>query len=84
MLYNSNLLILGDFNIPEFQDCYCHLKNPTDIYNTTCQFASFFDIKQYNHILNENNRLLDLVYTNLNCRVVSIEKTGETSPSLIS
>ncbi len=69
-LFSSNLVILGDFNIKEYNDCSNNIRNPTSLFDATCQMANFFSVSQFNDIPNENNRLLDLVFSNVdNCKV---------------
>lgn len=65
LLYNQNILILGDFNNPN----YCNNDNNT---KTIClnNFSSFFNLNQLNNITNVNGRMLDLVFSNLKCEVM--------------
>jgi hypothetical protein len=71
-LYDSNLLIVGDFNVPDYVNGVCgHSKA-----STSCQLLNnlicFYDLKQCNNVRNSNNRLLDLVFVNrcLSCSVI--------------
>ncbi|KAH0818010.1 hypothetical protein GEV33_004781 [Tenebrio molitor] len=71
-LYDSNLLIVGDFNVPDYISGVCgHSKA-----STSCQLLNnlicFYDLKQCNNVRNSNNRLLDLVFVNrcLSCSVI--------------
>jgi hypothetical protein len=71
-LYDSNLLIVGDFNVPDYVSGVCgHSKA-----STSCQLLNnlicFYDLKQCNNVRNSNNRLLDLVFVNrcLSCSVI--------------
>jgi hypothetical protein len=71
-LYDSNLLIVGDFNVPDYVNGVCgHSKA-----STSCQLPNnlicFYDLKQCNNVRNSNNRLLDLVFVNrcLSCSVI--------------
>ena len=60
----NNVILLGDFNIPNY------VLNPSD--NSVLTIAAFMNIlnlKQYNNVLNANGRLLDLVFSDLNCLV---------------
>ena len=61
----DNVLILGDFNITNFN---------SNIIDTKCQlmqsFLEFVNMKQFNNVENVNGRLLDLVISDLpNCNV---------------
>lgn len=67
-LFSSSLLILGDFNITEFYDCY-NGQQFTNNFNTVMNLANLFSLDQCNQILNDNNRLLDLVFSSVNCVV---------------
>lgn len=55
---------MGDFNISEYI-----LRTPSRNYNYLQHFINFFNLEQYNYILNVNNRLLDLILSNLSCSV---------------
>lgn len=68
-LNDAHILILGDFNIPEYVKLLdCQEKNLTVLaLNNFCQF---FNLEQFNFIRNTNNRLLDLVLANFNCTVI--------------
>jgi hypothetical protein len=61
-LYDSNLLIVGDFNVPDYVSGVCGHSRAS----TSCQLLnnliSFYDLKQCNNVRNNNNRLLDLVF----------------------
>lgn len=69
----SNIIILGDFNIPDF----VHAANMSvssshltsfSLINNLC---NYFDLTQLNSALNNHNRLLDLVLSNVqDCSVV--------------
>ncbi len=67
-LYEKQLLILGDFNVSEYHDCLI-TSTTSPRFQVLSEFANFFSLKQYNLDLNENNRLLDLVYANVDCSV---------------
>lgn len=65
VVLQPNLLILGDFNAPN----YCKnsiIDNQTRIINNFIEFSS---TKQLNNINNNSDRILDLIISNLNCRV---------------
>ncbi|XP_063932848.1 uncharacterized protein LOC135144722 [Zophobas morio] len=83
--YNSNVVIIGDFNIPEFFASVDGL-----ISGKSLALSSLMDtlnVKQYNNILNKNNRLLDLVLTNTSCSVLKSDdplvEEDPVHPSLI-
>mgnify|MGYP005983473333 CR=1 FL=1 len=83
--YNSNVVIIGDFNIPEFFASVDGL-----ISGKSLGLSSLMDtlnVKQYNNILNKNNRLLDLVLTNTSCSVLKSDdplvEEDPVHPSLI-
>lgn len=63
---NGNILILGDFNIPSFNN---------NIFDTKRQlmhaFLEFTNTTQFNNIVNINGRLLDLVLSDLKTCTVS-------------
>jgi hypothetical protein len=58
VLYGSDLLVLGDFNVPDFRS---HVSGPASV-STSCRivtnFINFYNLKQCNGILNTNGRLL--------------------------
>ena len=55
-IFNSDLLLLGDFNIPDYN-------------SNISNFQNFLELQQFNSINNVNNRLLDLVLANKECEV---------------
>lgn len=67
-MYDSDILIVGDFNIPEFNECYNTCAS-TNNYVAIRNLANFFNLSQYNSILNVNNRTLDLVFCNKYCKI---------------
>lgn len=67
-IYGSDVLILGDFNIPEY--ITCHIKNTSSqIVSTLLNFCNFFNLQQYNFVPNSLGRVLDLVLSNRRCVV---------------
>ena len=60
----DNILILGDFNIPQFIQ-----NNDNILVHTLNNFCSFMNFIQYNCVKNASNKLLDLVFSNVHCRV---------------
>lgn len=63
-LYDSKLVVLGDFNIPEYA-CNTRTAKTSALDN----FSDFFGLTQNNFVFNQNNKLLDLVLTNWSCLV---------------
>ena len=61
-LYGNNIVILGDFNIP-------NLSSGGPKVDVLSNFAQLFALDQYNHVYNSNNAILDLVLSNISCRV---------------
>lgn len=65
-IIGANILIIGDFNIPD------HSANPGHpLSKSLNNFAQFLNLEQKNNILNQNNRTLDLVYSNYGSCYVS-------------
>lgn len=75
---NDNYLIVGDFNIPSAQwtdmDGNSHLSmvgvGDKFAYSLS-NFLNFSNLKQFNKIRNINGRLLDLIFTDMDCCVCS-------------
>ena len=63
--YKNHVIFVGDFNITEYATGDL-IDKKTRIINN---FVEFFDLAQLNYVLNSNNRLLDLVLSNLKCEV---------------
>lgn len=59
-LIDKPCILLGDFNIPQFSVNFSACAKSTT-FNLLC---TSLQLKQYNHIVNCNNRLLDLVLSN--------------------
>jgi len=63
-ILNSNIVVLGDFNIPNFVhgrgDRKCEL---------ACGFMNVLSLGQFNFVTNSYHRCLDLVFCNFNCNV---------------
>jgi hypothetical protein len=75
MLFDNNLLIIGDFNMPDFltlsqSRCYA---STSSIYTHFSRFLNFFNMRQFNKIVNSIGRLLDLVVCNKSCRVAKAD-----------
>lgn len=68
-LYESDFIIIGDFNIPRLAEYY-HNDKERDVHvDLLLNFLEFFDCKQHNYVSNNNNRILDLVISRLQCNV---------------
>lgn len=59
----TNLIILGDFNIPSYATYKDAIFDVPNVISNIRNFSSFLGVTQYNSILNINERLLDLVFT---------------------
>ncbi len=68
-LYDSQLLIVGDFNIPEYHNCFSSNIIHTNIYCACDNFCKFFGLHQKNFVFNSYERLLDLAFSNFDCQV---------------
>lgn len=64
-----NVLVVGDFNVPNFTNI--NLNDAKS--NIVNHFIAFSNFKQFNNILNVNNRLLDLVLSDIKCSVFKDE-----------
>lgn len=72
-LLNSNTVVMGDFNAPKLSGTLEAL-DPNSLATdreslALIEFSALFDLVQYNKVLNDDNRSLDLVYTNMSCTV---------------
>ncbi|KAJ8965587.1 hypothetical protein NQ317_011574 [Molorchus minor] len=78
---DPNILICGDFNINK----YISDSNDTKV-RLINNFMAFLDVKQYNTVLNANERLLDLILGNFKCDIsrddIPIVKEDRHHPSL--
>lgn len=72
-IYGSDLLIIGDFNIPEYSEYLTNRLPPTTKISELQNLCSFFDLAQYNMITNTSGRLLDLVLYNKTCTVTAAD-----------
>lgn len=72
LLNDSNALILGDINISELNNFYRNgvRSTLTDIFE---DFLSITDMSQINRIENINNRILDVIVSNIQCNVEKTE-----------
>lgn len=71
-LKDSNILILGDLNIPELHDYYNRGVSST-LVNSFKYFLSATDLIQYNKVANIENRILDVIIANVQCNVEKSE-----------
>ena len=62
--YGSQLIVLGDFNCPDFVSCSKNNLSFSTTYQCIANFMLFYNLKQCNNILNTNGRLLDLILIN--------------------
>ena len=65
-MYGSDILIMGDFNIPEYAVGSFSRAN-----NALRQFMNFYNLEQHNIIVNINDRILDVILCNM---VYSVKK----------
>jgi hypothetical protein len=63
----NNIIILGDFNIPQFIQKDKYNCNLVTVIN---RFSQYLSLKQFNDIKNLSHRLLDLVFSSLECVVI--------------
>lgn len=68
-IYGSNILIFGDFNIPEYYAYHINKVRSRNV-NSLLNFMNYLNISQHNFISNSNNKILDLVLCNKPCNVV--------------
>lgn len=78
-------ILLGDFNVPQFYNhsiAVCVDKLAEMVHD----FAAYIGLSQFNSILNDKNRLLDLVFCSLHCEVTQamepLVKPGMYHPPL--
>lgn len=72
-LHGSNIMIYGDFNIPNYVDsCSCDIIGDARC-NILSNFLNYLDLKQYNTVLNNRGRILDMVLSNLSCTVHGLD-----------
>lgn len=72
ILYGSNMILLGDFNIPDFVNSM-ETSTSSNVICTLNEFMSLFALSQFNSTLNVNRRLLDLVLANFPCDVTQAD-----------
>lgn len=76
----SNMLILGDFNLPEVTDSTFPLHNGSTLARQLADFISFFNLTSHNNVRNNSGRTLDLVLTNFTSDRVTVYR----EPGLVS
>ena len=67
ILHDGNILLLGDFNMPYYEEVLVNNDRKLQALNNFC---IFHDLNQYNLITNANDRTLDLVFCNRKCEVL--------------
>jgi hypothetical protein len=67
-LHGSKIIFLGDFNVTEYIT-FLNLDQLRDNAVPIFHILSELPIQQHNSITNDNDRLLDLVLSNLHCSV---------------
>ncbi|KAF2886314.1 hypothetical protein ILUMI_19859 [Ignelater luminosus] len=69
-LLDSNLLILGDLNIPELAYYQNNpASNSTILLQNYITFIDYMNLTQRNYVLNSMDRIMDVVLSNMNCEV---------------
>jgi hypothetical protein len=74
---NTHMCILGDYNVPGIEwksngnDPETTVESSSgDTARLLLESISFLNVKQYNHIPNKNNKILDLVLSDVGCTVI--------------
>lgn len=70
---DDKFIILGDFNIPQFLSITSGSSISNSKFNLLNDCVNFCGLDQYNNIVNANNRLLDLFFSNIVLKVNSCE-----------
>lgn len=85
-ILSEDVVLLGDFNQRDIEWTPSALDSSLRPGNydspITCEFVDFlsaYDLKQYNHVLNHQKRLLDLVLSNSNCEILIQESLSTIS-----
>jgi hypothetical protein len=68
-LFKSNLIIVGDFNLPEIRSANHNLSNGSLHARRLNNFLTLYNLNSYNNVLNSNNRTLDLVLSDMDLLV---------------
>ncbi|XP_044019201.1 uncharacterized protein LOC122859587 isoform X2 [Aphidius gifuensis] len=70
--FNCKLLIMGDFNLPNFCNNNLYINNKLNL--SISSFISTVNLQQINTIRNCNNNILDLIFVNYsNCFIITAE-----------
>lgn len=72
-LYDSNVFIVGDFNLPAYSSCINSMDLPPSVKHLS-DFLTFLSLHQCNNITNNLNRILDLVISN---ECITISKAND-------
>lgn len=80
-IQNKNIIVMGDFNVPSYgidkYDCRA---------NVLTNFIEMLNLKQFNDVKNLNGRLLDLIFSNIECHVseneIALSKIDKHHPPL--
>lgn len=68
-LVDNELIIVGDFNVPEINTASYNFANGNHIVKSLNEFMNFFNLNLYNNILNSENKTLDLVISSFELQV---------------
>lgn len=68
-LYNQRVLLIGDFNISNYQYSSSGFVTGNSPLSSLYNFLYFCDYRQFNNIINANGRCLDLVISGFHCLV---------------
>lgn len=64
-VFDNKVIIFGDFNVPSFNSPNLNSRDFCIINN----FLQYTDLIQCNNIVNDSGRLLDLVFSNIDCQI---------------
>jgi len=67
---NTNILLIGDFNLSNFTSQDKELSHNPAINIIKNSSVNYLDLKQYNNVLNFRNETLDLIFSNLQINTV--------------
>ncbi|XP_031357874.1 uncharacterized protein LOC116181632 [Photinus pyralis] len=86
LLLTSEVLLAGDFNIPEISDATYNLENGSSKAKVIKNLASMYNLRSINTIKNSDNRTLDLILTNINAEITTasdlLDKVNPLHPAL--
>jgi hypothetical protein len=66
----GSVVIIGDFNIPNYANFITDVQTTDSRSKLIANFLGITDLIQSNNVFNANSRLLDLVLSNVNCKVI--------------